>query len=106
MRNAHRVYFSETVKKFKRITEVAVAEALMKYGYQNFYSEVSMLLKLYLPYKRKRDVDNDIKGVFDVLTKMNIGGDYSQVRVMTTVKINDNGSAKGVNCVVIIDKYC
>ncbi|WP_148203572.1 hypothetical protein [Sodalis glossinidius] len=58
VRNARRVYLSEAAKRFKRLTEVAVAKARMKYGHQKFCGEVSVLMMTV----KKTDDNDGVKG--------------------------------------------
>ncbi|WP_086934986.1 RusA family crossover junction endodeoxyribonuclease [Candidatus Williamhamiltonella defendens] len=58
VRTARRVYLSEAAKRFQRLTAIQVAQSSMKQGHHPFLGDVSVLLTLYLPDKRVRDVDN------------------------------------------------
>nr|WP_171967314.1 RusA family crossover junction endodeoxyribonuclease [Candidatus Hamiltonella defensa] len=105
VRTARRVYLSEAAKRFQRLTAIEVAQSSMKQGHHPFLGDVSVLLTLYLPDKRVRDVDNYPKGVLDALTKAGIWADDAQVRVMTVKKCDADNKIKKGKCVVVIEQY-
>lgn len=61
----------------------------------------SVTIDLYPPDKRKRDIDNTIKPIFDALTKAGVWVDDSQVDALSVVR-NPQAKNKIGGCVVII----
>lgn len=53
------------------------------YDYKTIYGRVSVEISLHPPDKRKRDLDNYLKGVLDALTHVGIWDDDSQIDKLT-----------------------
>lgn len=104
-RNGRHVYLSAAAQRFKQLTAIAVKQAWTQYAHLPFVGDVSVQMQLYLPDRRKRDVDNYPKGVLDALTSAGIWEDDVQVREMTVRKSEFHRSMKEGQCVVMIAEY-
>lgn len=92
-----RTFKSEALNIIKSVKE---QQAIEKFNY-----DLTVRIHLYLPDKRRRDVDNYSKGVLDALTNSEIWNDDSQVRQLDVRKIDNNGGRQGGKCIVEINKY-
>lgn len=92
------MYISGAGKKFAKDVDVACV------GIEPTYGDVSMVVDVYPPDRRKRDLDNILKPLLDALTKAGVWHDDAQVsqllvrrrrvieggRVTVEVKAKDN----------------
>ena len=82
-RNGHIYFISKQGKQFRKDVLAIVAG---EYGMSDkpfFTGNVEVVMRLFPPTKRKSDVDNFPKAVFDALAKANVFEDDCQVKRMT-----------------------
>lgn len=72
----HRIYLSEEGRRYKSIVAGIVRCARV----QPFTSDVSLKIEAYPPDRRRRDLDNIQKAVWDALTDAGLYEDDSQVK--------------------------
>ena len=74
--HAGRVLLSERARKFYRL---ALAELARQGLYKPLQGDISLRVWVYPPDRRKRDIDNIQKSIFDLLTKAAVIVDDSQI---------------------------
>lgn len=57
-------------------------------------------VELHLPDKRKRDIDNYFKALFDALAHASVFLDDSQIMELYAIKVPKTGGEKGKTCVI------
>lgn len=60
-----------------------VGEALITQKYQSFVTNVEVMIELYPPDKRQRDIDNYNKALLDALVKNHVLSDDSLIKKLT-----------------------
>jgi len=71
------------MSKKGREYRLAVEDKMYDYDYKTLCGKVRVEITLYPPDKRKRDLDNYLKGVLDALTHVGIWEDDSQIDELT-----------------------
>ena len=79
MGNITRLVTSNKGKQYKKLVE----QALITQEYPLFKNKIGMEIKLHPPDKRKRDIDNYFKPVFDSLVKCNVLEDDELIKEIT-----------------------
>lgn len=69
-------------------------------GFQPITGRLHVSVYFTPPDKRKRDIDNHFKAVFDALTKAGVWGDDSQVKSLSAVMLPPE---KGGRCTITIE---
>lgn len=95
-RGSHR-YLTDKAKTFKQQVWAAVLQTKNK-GFGD--ARLSIVVNLYPPDKRVRDIDNVLKPLLDALTQSKIFNDDGQVDKLTIIRGN---VVKGGICTVIIN---
>jgi len=72
----HHIYLSEEGKRYKQIVIGIVRTARV----ESFIGDVSLTMEAYPPDRRRRDLDNIQKAVWDALTDAGLYEDDSQVK--------------------------
>lgn len=74
--HGHRRFLTKKANEFKDIVKIIVLENGAKFG----NNLLSIDIKLYPPDKRIRDIDNNLKPLFDSLVQAGLMDDDSQIR--------------------------
>jgi crossover junction endodeoxyribonuclease RusA len=83
-RNKKKVYLKPSVRKY---FETAIFEMFIQTGKPDkFYGKLKVLRDIYPPDKRRRDEDNIVKALNDVLMRANLIVDDSQIIKAANVK--------------------
>lgn len=96
-KGSHR-FLTPKAKSFKQETFIEFLNSKHK-GFGD--ARLSIMVNLYAPDKRVRDIDNVLKPLLDALTQARVFNDDSQVDSLTIMRGN---IVKGGVCTVIINK--
>ena len=96
-RGSHR-FLTKRANEFKELVLYKVMESKTK-GFGK--SRLSITVNLYPPDRRKRDIDNPIKPLFDSLVNAKVMDDDSQIFELTVLR---HEVIKGGLCQVTIEK--
>ncbi len=90
-----RRYLSDKGRKYR---QEVYARTLEQLGiFKPLQGPISVTIGLYPPDKRKRDLDNNFKAVFDALEEANVYMDDSQIE---TIHAYRRDVVKGGNCII------
>lgn len=67
-----------------------------------YIGDLSVTVKLYPPDKRRRDIDNYLKAIFDSLTYSGVWGDDSQIKILNVQMLEQ---VKGGSALVYISGH-
>lgn len=96
-RAGHHIHISDKGRAFAQAVHNAVLVQIGKPSARD--GRLSVSVTLCAPDKRKRDIDNSIKPLFDALTKAGVWIDDSQVDLLT---VRRGDVVKGGLCYVVI----
>ena len=93
----HRRYLSKKAVEFKQ----TVADYCLEYRTPRLgFARLEMKVVLYFPDRRKADIDNRIKSLWDSLVCANIFNDDEQIDILL---VERGANKKGGGCLVLLD---
>ncbi len=89
-------------KRGREYRESVYAEVLNQHGiFKPFTSQIKVSVELIQPDRRKRDIDNLFKALFDALGYANCYMDDSQISELWAIKREPDGTGR---CIVVIEE--
>lgn len=88
------VYVSAVGKIYRKVANELVMEAAMKQSYLKQAGPLRVVIEAFPPDRRKRDLDNVLKGLLDSLTHAGVWEDDSQIEDLRIYKATIAGMVK------------
>lgn len=100
MNSLYRTYRGRQIlsKKGRLYREAALAELLTQ-DRRKFRGRIDIEIRLKMPDKRRRDIDNTLKAIFDIMTHAHIWDDDEQVDRLLVIR---DGFAPGGLALLVI----